>query len=1230
MSVSSFLRLTLHNSKAVRKFRPTCGYSMFCQPNRLASKKMAPTMLSEGLDVEIVKSGERGKIISSGGGGWYNVQIYNDSCPDGKIMKVRTTGIKTIDEHSSTTGLHPKSKILSKPEEASIEKPPLVYELQPYTAPKLHQSTEKWIIFSDLHVKESSIETCEAVLDHIQETATSNGAGVIFLGDFWHVRGSLSVDLLNRVLRCLKKWTQPVIFIPGNHDQVSLGGAVHALEPLQYALPPNQVMMLSEPVICLGALWIPYRRDHELMKAILKAGSNHVDVSAIFCHADVRGAFMNDGMRSREGIDITDFPKNLPIFSGHFHKPHTIVKGGSSLRYIGSPYQTSLSEAGQTKFIYCVTNSNNVWKEEKRWPFEIGRKYFKASSFRDPLLSQVSSGDRVVVSADAGEDYHDIAASLRERGVEVDIRPRADSHRLGLGEGDGVSAADSSSGGSSNSDGAIGAISEADIQQDTSPLTVFYAYMNTSSTYVGNINNNINNNNSTAISKSMQLPLQGNETTTTSASEAVVDDEVDTKERLRHAVLLEGKAVLERLCDSVKSQSKRPNGMGDGAVNLRIENISLQDFGPYGGKAPVDYPIAKRGLVLIRGRSSDGTGADSNGAGKTTLAMSTMWALTGSLDARLVTDGRAADVAYDPGKGPKRTASVTLTGTVNGEAFEVIRRRGAAGKKSELLFRVGGQDLTTQSVKDTQAVMDATLGIGGDLLQRCSFFGQHSSTLQALLGLTDVKFKNELSSLVNTDLWTAAQSDVRTRERAEEDILKETAVELRVREDEMNRGIQLLTSIEDEVQKISNELNQTRSKAEANLKESRGKVNDKFGYETSVSLSRSLQTLQDAYQRCLKEKIDPLKKQLMETVELKNSQLSEIGRKVSLVRDELSSQKGLLTAATTTYNGVNHRIKTLDSLLKTSSNSSIAAKSKFETALSAAYKTTETGTTETETGTGTGTGVESQLPVLLQRRPLTTEALDSIRILSENSLSDYLAVKNKFETVSLSLDSLLKGYQKPSSSPSCESSHADSSVSSSFGTTAGAAASCPTCGQSLGEEAKIQREKELSQQKITLKRQQENKKKHSDNWNAVQSLANKYFSSQSETNSLNDRMNELRVEANKEQSTMNDKQTVVSKIEKELNSSTKEYMTIELKFASQEKVLATDLKSAENKSVEMQSEIEERRIQLQELREAEAEVSTEHGALNATLAGLEATLNFTSANAARQRGTRTRMDELNE
>ena len=67
-----------------------------------------------------------------------------------------------------------------------------------------------------------------------------------------------------------------------------------------------------------------------------------------------------------------------------------------------------------------------------------------------------------------------------------------------------------------------------------------------------------------------------------------------------------------------------------------------------------------------------------------------------------------------------------------------MRRR---GKKAELLFSLGAKDLTTLAVKDTQAAIDEALGTGGGLLQRCCFFGQHSHTLQSLLGLTDVRLK---------------------------------------------------------------------------------------------------------------------------------------------------------------------------------------------------------------------------------------------------------------------------------------------------------------------------------------------------------------------------------------------------------------------------------------------------------------------------------------------------------
>lgn len=40
--------------------------------------------------------------------------------------------------------------------------------------------------------------------------------------------------------------------------------------------------------------------------------------------ADVKGAFMNDNIQCREGLEASDFVPHIPTYTGHFHKPHTV------------------------------------------------------------------------------------------------------------------------------------------------------------------------------------------------------------------------------------------------------------------------------------------------------------------------------------------------------------------------------------------------------------------------------------------------------------------------------------------------------------------------------------------------------------------------------------------------------------------------------------------------------------------------------------------------------------------------------------------------------------------------------------------------------------------------------------------------------------------------------------------------------------------------------------------
>ena len=84
-------------------------------------------------------------------------------------------------------------------------------------------------------------------------------------------------------------------------------------------------------------------------------------------------------------------------------------------------------------------------------------------SHKDPAIASVRPGDRLVVSVRAGEDYHGTVAKLRDRGIEVDVRQ--------------IEAA--VTGDSQPPDPSITAVTAADLQRGTDPISTFYAFMNT-------------------------------------------------------------------------------------------------------------------------------------------------------------------------------------------------------------------------------------------------------------------------------------------------------------------------------------------------------------------------------------------------------------------------------------------------------------------------------------------------------------------------------------------------------------------------------------------------------------------------------------------------------------------------------------------------------------------------------------------------------------------------------
>jgi hypothetical protein len=120
--------------------------------------------------------------------------------------------------------------------------------------------------------------------------------------------------------------------------------------------------------------------------------------TAIFCHADVTGASMNDNIVSQGGVPPRVFPPDKPIYSGHFHKPHqvtAVTKGANGVRqvrcieYLGLPYEVSLSEAQQPKAL-AVLDAAQGWRCIDRIPLDAGRRQFRPATLRDFLALRVA------------------------------------------------------------------------------------------------------------------------------------------------------------------------------------------------------------------------------------------------------------------------------------------------------------------------------------------------------------------------------------------------------------------------------------------------------------------------------------------------------------------------------------------------------------------------------------------------------------------------------------------------------------------------------------------------------------------------------------------------------------------------------------------------------------------------------------------------------------------------
>ena len=580
------------------------GHSRTVQTFSSQSRSAKKWNVGDAVSVKINNtdnSKQAGVIQGVSGGGWYSVQLLGEAGENGSIViKCRSPQLNRLEDHlpsiHDTTIPTTTTAAVSSRKNATIQTfssnslsrpivhpdagkkpdipppPPTIYDLDAAVGDKEqqvlnkrdreyleqvrhHAGYDKWVVFTDLHCSPSSLDTCLNVLGRVHELAVERDAGVLFLGDFWHHRGTLRVDCLNSVLEHFRGWQVPMVMIPGNHDQVTLDGHNHGLTPFENAYRVGNVpgpLIFSYPTKFRDALFVPHIRNIATMESILQS-SIAQKASALFVHADVTGALMNDLIVSLDGIPPASFPSDKKIYSGHFHKPHTVKasNSGVQIEYLGSPYETTLSEAQQAKTL-AVLDAND-WKCIEYIPIDIGRRHFKISSWvelsgltvgeTEKSIATVRSGDRIVATIPhdimelQGPNDMDHIKHLRAEGVMVEIREVKKSANQAM---------------------SFTNVGGADRLQEMSAESTWRAYLHEEE-----------HERQTITNESSKL------------------------------LLVAGLEILNEVESSEEFQAEKEKKYTD----LSLTQVTIEGFGPFREKT--SYPLSNRGLVLLKGTNND-------------------------------------------------------------------------------------------------------------------------------------------------------------------------------------------------------------------------------------------------------------------------------------------------------------------------------------------------------------------------------------------------------------------------------------------------------------------------------------------------------------------------------------------------------------------------------------------------------------------------------------------------
>ncbi len=380
-------------------------------PKKKGKKKAAPVVLSDD-DPAIIEKVRNAYITLPG-----STMPGSDTVLGPSATAIEAaTGIKDIQLINRLTMRH--AKVWAAERAAGSQPPPVavvkVEPPKPKKKAKPARADFKFIVFGDLHVSSKTLDRALDVLTRVGELAVHHEAVIVCTGDLWHARASLSVRQLNALMNVIAKWPRTIL-IPGNHDEVSIDGKVHAMCVFE---PYEHVTVATEPLIDDDArmAFIPWREEAGEQERII--GGLVGDGWTIFGHAEVEGATTNHNHKApgRVKIETLDRVARAAYF-GHYHKRQKL---GENTWYLGSPFEMDFGEMGDPKGVALITSGDPdpVFLDMDHFPKHL-RVHWPSQR---ELLANARPQDITEIVMDAAE-MRSAALAAAIAGTKGDVRP---------------------------------------------------------------------------------------------------------------------------------------------------------------------------------------------------------------------------------------------------------------------------------------------------------------------------------------------------------------------------------------------------------------------------------------------------------------------------------------------------------------------------------------------------------------------------------------------------------------------------------------------------------------------------------------------------------------------------------------------------------------------------------------------------------------------------------------